>query len=60
MVLMKKIFTDEQSVGILRGFEVSGKTIEVVAFIRTRKVSERRVCRPVALNRKSCRYQKRQ
>lgn len=32
---------------------------EVVAFIRTKKISERRACRLVALNRKSCRYQKR-
>jgi putative transposase len=32
---------------------------EVVAFIRTKKISERQACRLVALNRKSCRYQKR-
>jgi putative transposase len=32
---------------------------EVVAFIKTRKISERRGCRLVSLNRKSCRYQKR-
>ena len=31
---------------------------EVVAFIRTRKISERRACCLVSLNRKSCRYQK--
>lgn len=32
---------------------------EVVAFIKAKKVSERRACRLVALNRRSCRYQKR-
>ena len=32
---------------------------EVVAFIKTRKISERRGCRLISLNRKSCRYQKR-
>lgn len=32
---------------------------EVVAFIKTKKISERRACRLVSLNRKSCRYQKR-
>ncbi len=32
---------------------------EVVAFIKTKKISERRACRLVALNRRSCRYQKR-
>ncbi len=32
---------------------------EVVTFIKTRKVSERRGCQLVSLNRKSCRYQKR-
>lgn len=33
---------------------------EVVAFIKTKKISERRACCLVSLNRKSCRYQKRQ
>lgn len=32
---------------------------EVVGFIKTKKISERRACRLVSLNRKSCRYQKR-
>lgn len=32
---------------------------EVVAFIKTRNISERRGCQLVCLNRKSCRYQKR-
>jgi transposase InsO family protein len=32
---------------------------EVVAFIKTRHISERRGCRLVSLNRKSCRYRKR-
>ncbi len=32
---------------------------EVVAFIKTKKISERRACRLVSLNRKSCRYRKR-
>ncbi len=33
---------------------------EVVAFVKTKEISERRACRLVSLNRKSCRYQKRQ
>lgn len=33
---------------------------EVVAFIKMRNISERRACLLVSLNRKSCRYQKRQ
>ena len=33
---------------------------EVVEFIKTRHISERRGCRLISLNRKSCRYQKRQ
>ncbi len=33
---------------------------EAVEFIKTRHVSERRGCRLVSLNRKSCRYRKRQ
>jgi putative transposase len=32
---------------------------EAVDFIKTRHISERRGCRLVSLNRKSCRYQKR-
>lgn len=32
---------------------------EVVAFIKTRNISERRGCQLVSLNRKSCRYRKR-
>ena len=32
---------------------------DVVAFIKTKKISERRACRLVSLNRKSCRYQTR-
>ncbi len=32
---------------------------EVVAFIKTRKISERRSCQLASLNRKSCRYQNR-
>ncbi len=32
---------------------------EVVEFVRTRNISERRGCRLVSLNRKSCRYRKR-
>ncbi len=32
---------------------------EVVEFIKTRHISERRGCRLISLNRKSCRYQKR-
>jgi putative transposase len=35
---MKKIFTDEQIVGILRGFEVSGLTIK--EYCRQKDVSE--------------------
>jgi len=33
---------------------------EAVEFIKTRRISERRGCRLVSLNRKSCRYRKRQ
>ena len=33
---------------------------EMVGFIKTKKISERRACRLVSLNRKSCRYRKRQ
>ena len=33
---------------------------EAVEFIRTRHISERRGCRLVSLNRKSCRYRRRQ
>ena len=33
---------------------------EVVEFIKTRNISERRGCRLISLNRKSCRYEKRQ
>ncbi len=32
---------------------------EAVAFIKTRRISERRGCRLVSLNRKSCRYRQR-
>lgn len=35
---MKKTFTDEQIVGILRGFELSGKTIK--EYCREKNVSE--------------------
>ena len=35
---MKKTFTDEQIVGILRGFELSGKTIK--EYCREKDVSE--------------------
>lgn len=35
---MKKTFTDEQIVGILRGFEASGQTIK--AYCREKNVSE--------------------
>lgn len=35
---MKKTFTDEQIVGILRGFEASGQTIK--EYCRERQVSE--------------------
>ena len=33
---------------------------EAVEFIKTRRISERRGCRLVSMNRKSCRYRKRQ
>ena len=35
---MKKVFTDEQIVGILRGFEASGQTIK--EYCRQKEISE--------------------